>query len=338
MMRSAPWNLVLPGALAIATGLAIVRLLWTAGRALAIVVLAATLAAALAPIVDRLARRMPRALAVSLVYLTGAGLAALLGWVTLPGLSVEMQELLGRSGEMTAAMRQRLSWYLPDALPLEQVISTLTDQLLSLLKQVPTIVASFTFGLLVVVFLSLYLLMVSPDLHQFAVRLFRKEHRRRASLILCRTAHSMGGYFRGTAINALIVGVITWIGLRIAGLEFTLPLAVLAALGEFVPYVGPIAAAVPAIGMALLESLQKALLVLLLYIGLHQLDSHILTPNIMRTQTDIHPATVIVALTVGFEVGGLLGAIVAIPIFAAAQVVMLRVIVPSIRKGHRRQV
>ena len=73
--------------------------------------------------------------------------------------------------------------------------------------------------------------------------------------------------------------------------------------------------------------------VLLIYVAIQQIEGHLVTPNVMRTQTDVRPASVIVALTVGYTLGGLLGALAAIPIFAAARVLVLRVLVPSIRRS-----
>jgi predicted PurR-regulated permease PerM len=146
----------------------------------------------------------------------------------------------------------------------------------------------------------------------------------------------MGGYFRGVAIDAAIIGMLTWTLLSVIGLPFALPLAVLAATGEFVPYIGPVVAAVPAVATGLLHSTQQGLLVALTYVVIQQIEGHVVTPLVMRSQTRIHPAAVMVALTTGYTIGGLLGALAAIPMFAAIRVLLRHVIIPAVRRRAGR--
>jgi predicted PurR-regulated permease PerM len=237
-------------AVAIALGLAAVRLLWEAGRALALIVLATALAAALAPIIERLARRMPRTAAVVLVYAAGGLLAFVLGWLSIPRLVDELQQLANRTDDMTAAVRQQVQPYLPAGTTVPQLFSALLGQFAGILQRVPIQLASVLFQILVVVFLSMYILTISPRLHWFVVSLCPPRQRRRVSRVMCRVGRAMGGYFRAVAVDAVIIGALTWGALHTLGVEFSLPLAALAAAGEFVPYIGPVIAAVPAIGWA----------------------------------------------------------------------------------------
>ena len=328
-------RLVVSAAAAIALGLGTVRLVWEAAHALALVVLAITLAAALAPVVARLDRRMSRTLAVVMVYGAVAMLLAALAWYVLPRLGRELQDLTSRAPEIGTRLEQQLRQILPGTVEFRQVWSSATQPVIGMLQGIPGHVASFLFDVLVVIFLSIYFLIASAGIHRFMVSLFPQQRRRRASMILCRLAHAMGGYFRGVAIDAAIIGALTWGMLSIIGVEFAAPLAALSALGEFVPYVGPFAAALPAIALGTLHSVEQGIIVAGGYFILQQIESHVVTPNVMHSQTAIQPATVIVALTVGFSVGGLLGAITAIPIFAAARVLILHEIAPMVRRAAR---
>jgi predicted PurR-regulated permease PerM len=139
-----------------ALGLARVRLIWEAGRALGLIVLALTLAAALSPIVDLLDKRMPRTIAVVCVYLAGAGLIVAIGWFIIPDLAQEMQELAERSPQLVADMQQPLRGYLPPQVQLDQVLTAFRDQLLQIVRRAPMQLASFLFEVLIVAFLSLY--------------------------------------------------------------------------------------------------------------------------------------------------------------------------------------
>jgi len=143
---------------------------------------------------------------------------------------------------------------------------------------------------------------------------------------------TMGGYVRATGINGVIIGAMTYVGLLVIGVEYTLVLAVLAGLGEFLPVVGPIFAAIPAIAIALIESPQQAIVVTIFYIALQQLESNLLVPFIMRQQADVPPLLSLFALLAGSALGGLLGAIVAIPLAGALRVLVVRVLAPAERE------
>jgi predicted PurR-regulated permease PerM len=334
--RLSAWPLVLPAAAALALGLGIVGLAWLAGRALTVIILAIALAAALAPLVARLDRRMPRGFAVVAVYLGGAVVLVLLGWAILAPLQEQVQQLAERMPKAISAAQRQLRGSLPQFAQQPQIVSTVTQEAAAVLRQVPSLLASFLFELLVLVFLSLYFLTVSPRIHWFLLTLFPRSRRRRMSFVLCQMAREMGGYFRGTAIAAAIIGTLTGVALWIVGLDVVIPLALLAAAGEFVPYIGPIVAAIPAIAVGLLQSPQQAITVALVYVAIQQIESYIVAPNVMKSQTSVNPAMVIVALTIGYAIGGILGAIAAIPIFAAARVLVRRAIAPAVRAAARR--
>jgi predicted PurR-regulated permease PerM len=110
-------------------------------------------------------------------------------------------------------------------------------------------------------------------------------------------------------------------------------LGLIAGTLEFIPVIGPIIGAVPMVLIALLQSPAKALIALVFAIALHQLESGILVPNIMRTQTSISPLLVLLALTAGLSIGGVFGALVAIPLTAALRVLIIELVFPAIR--HR---
>ena len=330
--RASAWSYVGPAAAAIALGYGAVRLTWAIAEALALVVLAIALASALAPLVDRLHRHMPRSIAVVTVYACGCAAFIAGAWLLAPGFEQEMSDFAQRAPDLMAKLQDRMRTVLPHV---DGANTGIVTQVTSWLQTVSTQLGSLLFGILVIVFLSMYFLTVAPTVRWFLISLFPRAHRRRAGLVLCQMARQMGGYFRGVAINAAIIGGITFVALEFIGLDYALPLATLAAFGEFVPYLGPIVAAVPAIAVALLQSTREALIVIVTYIVIQQAEGHILTPLIMRSQTSIHPATVIVALTAGFTIGGILGALAAIPTFAAGRVVVRRVLAPALRRAAR---
>jgi predicted PurR-regulated permease PerM len=324
-------------AAALVLGLGALGLIWLLARPLALLVLAVTLAQALSPLVVRLERHLPRTLAVWAVYLLLPGLLALVGWLTLPAILAEAWQLTERAPELVGQLR---GW-LGDNADLFGVavrdaafnaLTAVTETLVS----IPMLVVSAAFETLVVVFLSLYFLISGPRLHRFIVSLTPAHGRRRLVHVLARVGRAMGGYVRGVAINAAIVGVLTWLGLLALGVEYALVLALITALAETIPYIGPIVAAIPAILVGLLHSPVMAALVAGFYIALQQVENYVVAPRVMQSQTDVTPALVIFALACGFTAGGLLGALVAIPIAAAVRVLVLAVAAPAIRRRAMR--
>ena len=142
----------------------------------------------------------------------------------------------------------------------------------------------------------------------------------------------MGGYIRGVVINGMIVGFLTFVGLFIFGIDFAVVFGVMAGMLELLPVAGPILSGVIIVGLTLLQSPGKALAALIFIFVLQELENHILVPNIMRTQTDISSLLAVLALFAGDAIGGLLGALIAIPIAAALHVLVKQVLAPAIRK------
>jgi predicted PurR-regulated permease PerM len=305
-------------------------------RPLALVVLAFAIAQALSPLANYLQRYMPRTAGVVLVYAALAGLLVALLASVVPTLVYEARQLLGDTPELIRSAQRWVARWLPfgDRVSADTLASAI-KQWDETLLQLPLQGLSLIFDVLVVLFLSLYLLMAGPQLKRFVLSLVPRRTRARPARVLQRMGRSMGGYIRGVAISGAFVGGLTWFALLLVGLEYRRSLAAAAAFGEFVPYIGPLLAAIPAVLVALAQSPPTALVVALIYLGMQQLESYVITPNVMRTQTDLHPALVLIALVAGLSIGGILGALAALPLFAAARVLLLAA-APAIRRELRR--
>lgn len=155
---------------------------------------------------------------------------------------------------------------------------------------------------------------------QGVLRLVPRRHRGRACEVLGATGYTLQWWLIGQVIVMVIVGVTTATGLALLGIPLALILGVIAGLLDFVPNVGPIVAAIPAILIALLVSPQAAFYVVLLYIGIQQLEGYILTPLIQKKTVELEPALIITAqLAFGLTVGAL-GVLLATPLTAVALV------------------
>jgi predicted PurR-regulated permease PerM len=121
-------------------------------------------------------------------------------------------------------------------------------------------------------------------------------------------------------IAMLVIGTVTTIAMALLRVKAAFALGVIAGLLEFIPTIGPVLSAVPAIAMGLVDSPEKALSVLLAYWGIQFLENHLLIPFLMRGGMDLPPALTLVAQALMTLVFGFLGLMVAVPLTAAALV------------------
>lgn len=300
---------------------------------LLLLLMAIVLAQAMAPLVDGLRRWMPRLLAIFLLYgglFVGVGL---LLWLAFTPLVSQIQDL---SLDLPAMIAQAQNWLAQDEQlqgfipPIRSLVSPLQTISVRLIA-VPIAAASLSLQLLVVFVLSIYWIIAMPRLERFTLSFFPRRQRGSVRDLLREMGQTMGGYLRGVGILMLLIGGVTYVGLVLIGVEYPLILAITAGLLEAIPIVGPVLAGVIIVGITLIDSFNLAVLAAIYFFIIQQIEGHILVPNIMRNQTNIPAPLVMVALLAGGSIGGLTGAIIAIPLAGALRIFFLRVITPAIR-------
>lgn len=318
---------------ALALAIGILVLLWLLARPLTFLIIAIVIAQVLAPIVTQLERWLPRRAAIVLVYVVLVLVVGGIGWLVLPPLVTQGQELVINAPMLVSRSREWLNGIDPESADrITAAVQAAIVRFSDLLVSLPFTLFSSVINVILIFFMSLYWLIATPALCRFTLSLFPFEHRRQANSVMAAMGQSMGGYVRATAINGVVIGVMSYIGLFLIGVEYALVLAVLAGLGELLPVVGPIIAAVPAIVIALVESPHQAMIVAIFFVALQQLESNLLVPLIMRHQADIPPLLSLFALLVGATLGGLLGALVAVPVAGALRILVLHVVAPAERE------
>ena len=179
-------------------------------------------------------------------------------------------------------------------------------------------VANFITGFVLLVVVLFFFLKDGPQLWEFLLRPFRGAHYARARRIGDKTVSTLGSYVRGTAAVAFVDAVGIGVGLWILQVPLALPLAVLVFLLAFIPIVGATLAGILAALVALVANgWVNALLVVGIVILDNQLEGNFLQPVLMGRSMKLHAFVILVALTVGTAVGGIVGAILAVPITAA---------------------
>ncbi|MBI2420934.1 MAG: AI-2E family transporter, partial [Candidatus Levybacteria bacterium] len=130
-----------------------------------------------------------------------------------------------------------------------------------------------------------------------------------------------GAWLRGQVFLSFVIGFITWISLTVVGIEYALPLALLAGMLEVIPTLGPIIAAVPAVIVAFAVSPATAALVTVVYVIIQLAENNILVPKIMQKAVGLNPVAIIVAILIGGKVLGILGALLSIPFLSVLIIV-----------------
>jgi predicted PurR-regulated permease PerM len=172
-------------------------------------------------------------------------------------------------------------------------------------------------GILLIIFLAIYVA-VSPGTYTKGVLyLIPEGSQERARKILEAVTSILRRWMVTQLIAMVLIGIVTTAVLLALQVRAAVPLGILAGLLEFVPTLGPILAAIPAIAMGFVDSVQKALWVTIAYVVIQQLESQVLTPILMKERIHLPPALTLVFQALMAIVFGFLGLLVAVPLLAA---------------------
>jgi predicted PurR-regulated permease PerM len=176
-----------------------------------------------------------------------------------------------------------------------------------------------------ILFLALYLTADADRILRYFVSWLPAERQAQAFTVAGDMGEKLGGWVRGQLLLSAIIGGITLVGLLLIGVPYAVLLALVAALGEAVPMVGPIFSAVPAVIVAFFHSPLQGLLTIVLYILVQQVENAVVVPKVMERAVALHPLVVMLALLIGGELYGVAGAILSVPVTAALSVVVAEI-------------
>jgi predicted PurR-regulated permease PerM len=309
---------------------AIVALLWLLNRLQMIAVpvaLAVILTALLLPAVDWLDRRgAPRGGAVALILLTGF---ALFGGILSFVVSQFVSGLPGLTEQITRSIDNATRWLIdgPAHLSRDQIdragdaaVKALRDNQEKLTSGALSTAATITeivTGALLMLFTLIFLLYGGRNIYAYLTRIVPAHTRDRVRDAGRAGFGSLIGYVRATFLVALVDAVGIGAGLAIMGIPLALPLASLVLLGAFIPLVGAVITGFLAVVVALLaKGFIYALITLGLIIAVQQLEAHVLQPLVMGRAVSIHPLAIVLAISAGAVLGGIIGALLAVPALA----------------------
>jgi predicted PurR-regulated permease PerM len=329
--RAVPYRTILAvDAVVVATVLGLL-VVWELRRVIVLVLIAGFFAIVLDPAVGFLNRHgLRRGVAVSLVFFVGvlafSGLVYLFARPAydagshfardLPKVVDQARHGQGRIGHLIK--RYHVDKYVRDNAP--KIQSALRHAGGPLLRVARSVVAGAV-GLVTVLVLAFLLLLEAPNLARSFLALLPGARAERVRRVAGDVSRSVTGYVIGNAMTSLIAGVVIYTTLRILGVPFAFLFGLWVALVDLLPLVGGLLAGVPTVAFALLHSPSAGIVTGIVFLVYQQIENHVLNPVIMSRTVRMNPLLVMLSVLVGARVGGIVGALLAIPMAGALQVI-----------------
>lgn len=296
------------------------------------------------PIVTRLVNRgVPRGVSVIIIYFVFFTLVSVILVNTIP---IFIEQLKQFVESLPSIIEQLEKWNknLDDGakrMP-EAIHKAIDANLLAFENAVTRYITDFLGSLgstleqlltaLVIPFLVFYMLKDLKVMERAVIAIFPTRHRKELIGLIKSIDEALGNYIRGQLIVMLAVGIMVYAGYLIVGMPYSLMLALIVAVTNVIPYVGPFIGAAPAIILAFTISPVMALKVGIVNLVVQQLEGNLISPQIVSRSLNLHPLLIILALLLGGEVGGITGMILAAPVVAIVKVILEHVAEHYVRR------
>ncbi len=183
-------------------------------------------------------------------------------------------------------------------------------------------VATTIAGALSIIVLSYLMVLEGPRALDAFLSLFGERTAERIRSVGTDCARTITGYLTGNLLISLVCGVLTWVMLLILGVPFAGLIALFVALVDLIPLVGATLGAILATIAALLHSVTAGIILIIFFVVYQQLENHLLQPLVYARTVRLNPLTVLIAILIGVELAGILGALLAIPVAGTAQIIV----------------
>jgi putative permease len=334
--RAKPLFLALFLAMAV---LGLVLVLLRLHHVLILLFISLVVAATLSAPSEFLARRgLPRGVAVMLVYLVFFGVLVVLYWIVVPPLYKQIAEFrdsvpsyVNRYEGLEKTYEDLRSRY-PEIAGFDQQIDALIAQFFKTfethLRELPSRALSTIINFLAVFFISIILVTQRFKMLDFLLTLVSPRRRDQTCLVLEKIWVRLGMYMRTKFIEMAIIGTIIYIVLLFTDMPFPIVLAIVVALGELIPLIGPWIARLPLFGIAALQGWTTFAIVVIASVILENLKGIVISPIVEGKGLNMHPLLVFVSVLIGSSLLGFAGAFIAVPAAATIQVVFEEVVIP----------
>ncbi|OXS62818.1 AI-2E family transporter [Cohnella sp. CIP 111063] len=288
------------------------------------------------PIVNMLHdRKVPRTAAVLLIYAVFLSVSVVILMNVIPMFMNQVEELNEHMPELTMRAQGLVDHFNNNNVLPEAVRDGINRSIGTLEKRIEQWIANFLnnidsvvnvlFIVMIVPFLAFYMMKDLDVFERAALQYVPRARRKHAVRLLKDIDAALGSYIRGQLIVSVCVGVLAYIGYLIIGMPYPLLMAGFVSLFDIIPYLGPFFGALPALIMATTISWKMVLMVIVVNMICQNLESNVISPQVVGKSMKMHPLTIILVLLIGGELAGIVGMILAVPFYAAMKVVVQHV-------------
>ncbi|XTZ19455.1 MAG: AI-2E family transporter [cyanobacterium endosymbiont of Rhopalodia fuxianensis] len=262
-------------------------------------------------------------------------------WVIVPPFTNQFPELIQLVSQgiqqLIVSLRKFISKLDPEWIPDFPNIQELTQQLRPLVNQIAGQGLSVFYNtlaiplsLLLLLALTLMLLTNPQPYRQGFIRLFPSFYRNKVDDILCQCDEALQGWFICVLFDILVIAILSFLGLLILEIPLALSQAMLAGILAFIPNIGFVLSVVPPVAIALLESPWKSIIVIILYVSIHQIQIHFLDSFVIRKKASLLPAFILLSQLFFPMIFGILGFFLALPLAVVSKVWLKEILVTDI--------
>jgi len=311
-----------------------IKILWISRHVLSWIFIALFLTLALNPAVDRLERRIKRrGIATGTVFISALVAVALVGWLFIPTLVDQVNNFAHKVPDYLDDLtkgRGRLGFLQTKYHLVDKARNALDEggasklfglsgTALAVAKGVVTaVVATLT-----IAFITFFMLIEGPKGVERYLSLLKPASRPRWKAVGHDIYRTVGGYVTGNLLISLIAGTLTAIVLAIMGVPYAIALGLIVGILDLIPLAGATIAAIIVGAVAFLHSIPAGIVVVAFFIVYQQVENHILQPVVYGRTVQLSPLVVLISVLIGAELAGMLGALAAIPVAGAIQVIFL---------------
>jgi len=284
------------------------------------------------PAVDKMKKKkIPRVIGASILFSAALATIGLFFYIIVPPLAKEISQLATQFPAYMNSMNIDYSTIseqqIDDRLagPIQEVLTEASK----FLKNTTTAIFSGIFELLggllsaiLIAVISFYLVIEKKGVEKFLKAVIPYDFQPRTLKVIRKIEVKLGKWFIAQLFLGFVVGLVTFIGLSILGVPYAMVLAIIAGAMELIPYLGPTLAGIPAVIIAFTVSPFLALLTLILYFLIQEIENYVLVPKVMQKSVGLHPVIIIIAILVGYQFAGIIGVILSVPVATIASIIL----------------
>jgi len=297
---------------------------WFVRDILLVLLVSVLIASALEPLVTKMQKfHIPRAISVLTTYIIFIAFIVLAITLLIPPLTMEIQSLadnlpgiynqlvimLGKAGVLIGQV-DLLPSLQKGLLNMGQFLTQTTGGIFATTR---TVFGSI-FSIVLTFVISFYLVISRDSLYSFIRSIVPIEHQPYTINLIKKSQEKIGNWLIAQIVLGALVSIMAFMVLWLLNVPYALAIVILVFFAEFVPVIGPTISAIPAVLLAFTNSFWLGIIVLVMFLIIHQIEANVLVPNIMRRAVGLNPLTTIIAVLVGAKLAGIVGVLLAVPV------------------------